>query len=399
MDAYTNRRKFVVQQKHLRVHSNSHSGQAVLYLNTPTYLGGAERSLLSLISHLEAGRFCGELVTSGDGLLAQAGKALGITVFQQEFPLISRRRPWPYLVSILKLAQIIRRRRIAIVHTNCDNSLPFVRHACRLTRTPYVSHVRDFARDWFGPGRGGTLRDAKYVIANSQSIAQTCRDAGVSEEKIRVVYNPIDVDAFIDVSPAKEACVRQEFGITNEDCVVGIVGQIQDIKGHDEYVTAAAKVTQQLRQVRFLIVGSSMTIETKAFEEKLRQKINRHGLQEYIHFTGFREDIPALMKVIDILTVPSWNEAFGRVVVEGLASGCAVIATDNGGIPEIIQDGVNGLLIPPRNPISLSEAILKVAGDSKLRARLIANGPTTAAHYSPERHVREIEHIYDEALD
>lgn len=372
--------------------------QRVLYVNTPTYLGGAEVSLLTLMEHLESDRYGAVLLTAGESTLGERAQAAGIPVHTQEFPWFSRRRFWEYPSSICRLARTIRGQAISVVHTNCDHSLRYVMHATRIARAAYVSHVRDFVRGWFEPDTLEALNHAARVIANSEATASVCIDRGVEANRVTTVYNPIDLAAFRGSSVTDRERFGEEIGVSAGALLVGIVGQIQEIKGHKEFLEAALRLCADFPGLHFAIVGAAHGQASRDFLSGLRKTVVESGWSERFHFTGFRDDIPAVMSALDILAVPAWSESFGRVAVEGMAAGCPVIAADAGGLSEIVTDGVDALLVPPRNIDALVGALRRLCTDSTLRNRLSRRGPASAKRFSADRHVSRMQAIYDSVL-
>lgn len=369
--------------------------RAVIYINTPAITGGAEISLLTLMQHLDRDRYVPLLVTAGEGQLAEQARQQGVQVLLQEFPWISRRRPWRYPSSIIRLAHTIKKYGPCLVHSNCDHSLRYVASACRLCDMPYVSHVRDFVRGWFEPANIDALNRAAAVVANSQAIAAACIKGGVAPEMLKVIYNPIDIAQFDLARRAGQGSVRDALGLPSDAFIVGIVGQILAAKGHADLLAAAPKVLAERHDAHFAIVGEASGKEAQSFRTQLFQLVAEAGLTGRVHFLGYRHDIPLVMRSLDVLAVPSWSEPFGRVVVEGLATGCLVVGTDAGGIPEIIRNEVNGLLVPVRDHDSLAQAIIRLGQDRVLAAQLRHNGIEMARHFDSDRHSRKMQDLYD----
>jgi glycosyltransferase involved in cell wall biosynthesis len=369
--------------------------RAVLFINTPTYVGGAEISLLALMQHLEPDQFVPHLLTTGDGPLLARTRAAGIPSLVHEFPWFSKRRPWRYGSCIGGLVRLVHRQHIKLVHTNCDHSLRYAMWTNRLTRIPYVSHVRDFTRTWFEPGKVAALNRAARVIANSRMTTRVCLEAGVRPERLVTIYNPIDLAAFGGLDDATRVRERRALGIPISAVVIGLLGQVQAIKGHAEFMQAAIQVAERVPDVHFVLVGATPPGEAaQRFAESVQRQARESVFPDRFHFTGFRPDVPAVMAALDLVAVPSWNEPFGRVAVEAMAAGRAVVGTNAGGLPEIITDNVDGLLVAPRDPRALAEALVRLAQDASLRARLARAGERSAARFSVERHVRAVQAVY-----
>jgi len=396
----------------------------VLYVNSVPYTGGAEISLLTLMAHLDRTRYCPHLVTKEQGMLSAQAVKYDIPVSMQSFPWFSRRRPWVYAESIWHLVRTIQENDIALVHTNCDRSLRHTMWACWLARIPYVSHARDCVRGWFQPENLAALNRAKRVIANSKAVANAFVEAGVSDKLVEVIYNPVDVARFSQAKPEAGIALRSSLGIPLDAFVVGLVGQIQPIKGHEGFIAAAAYVARAVRDAKFLIVGADFGTVSQVFLQRLKQSVAESDLSAHVCFTGFRDDIPAVMQALDVLVVPSWSEpsgciveeedvvdiaakrhsprllqvGFGRVVIEGMAAGRAVVATHLDGMLEVLEHKCNGLLVPPRDVRALADAMILLAEDTELRNRLGEGGRRTAERFAVIRHVAQVQALYDVVL-
>jgi glycosyltransferase involved in cell wall biosynthesis len=367
----------------------------VLFVNTPTYVGGAEVSLIELMKHLEPRRYIPCLMTAGEGALAQRARDAQIPMLIQEFAWFSRRRPWRYLACLMQLVQKLRELDVALVHTNCEDGLPYMMRACRWARIPYVSHVRG----WFRPTSSAALNRAARVISNSDATTQACLAAGVRRDRLMRIYNPVDLEAFGAPAAGARANLRAEWGVPLKARVVGIVGQIQALKGHAEFVHAGLALCERTPDVHFVVVGAPPPDASDlAFAVNLQATVGASRYANRFHFVGFRKDIPSVMKAIDILAVPSWREPFGRVAVEGMAAGCAVIGTRAGGLPEVIHHLLDGVLVAPNNVPELADAMFSLLTDASLRQRLAHVGVGSAQRFSTRAHVEAVQAVYDQVL-
>lgn len=368
----------------------------ILYVNAPVYVGGAEISLLTLMAHLDSEYYQSLLVVGGEGRLAEMARTQGLETFVHAFPWFRKRYPWRYPASIIRLAYIIVTQQATLLHTNCDHSLRYVMHAARLAQVPYVSHVRDFVRTWFEPHNIVALKRAAAVIANSKAIAARCLEAGLNPRQIVTIYNPIDLVPFEQVKAEKQITLRSRWNIPSDALVVGIVGQIQPIKGHREFILAALELVTEIPNVHFVVVGSTPPGKSNdEFSSELKQTVAQSGYARNFHFVGFQRNIPAVMSVFDILTVPSWDEPFGRVAVEGMAAGCALVTTNAGGLSEIVSHEKDGLVVQPKDVNALVLALRHLAHDPILRRKLSEEGPRSAKRFTPEKHVQQMQDLYD----
>ncbi|HAJ57172.1 MAG TPA: hypothetical protein DCL35_05320 [Candidatus Omnitrophica bacterium] len=174
--------------------------------------------------------------------------------------------------------------------------------------------------------------------------------------KIEVVYSGVDLGLLRPVYAADR--LRPDGGVYT----VGMFGRLEPVKGAGYFIEAAGIALKECDDVKFLIVGDG------SLRNELEDKVRRAGLAEKIIFTGWREDIDAVMSGLDILVLPSLNEAVGRSALEAQAMGIPVVATKVGGVPEIVKDGVTGLLVGPGDAGALAEAILKLLKDDKKRS-------------------------------
>lgn len=296
---------------------------------------------------------------------------------------------------IWPIINVIREHQIDLVHVNTG-----LRHgkpaiiASRLVRTPCVCHVRmldeliyfdklftRFADTFIFIS--GAVRD-NYVHQVGYSIPGT------------VVHNAINLDDFstdVDVS-----AVRNEFGWNRQESVVGVVGRLDWWKGHDDFLEAMAEVIQWMPDVKGLIVGapenSPLNLE---YHQKLQVVTKSLGLEDKVIFTGFRKDIPRLMAAMDVVVLSSSSpEPFGRVVIEGMAAGKPVVATAAGGVLDIVENGVNGLLVPPKDSKAMAAAILRLLSDpQKARQMGQAARRRVKEEFTVQSHVAAIQQVYN----
>jgi glycosyltransferase involved in cell wall biosynthesis len=164
-------------------------------------------------------------------------------------------------------------------------------------------------------------------------------------------------------------------------------------------VRAGFVLAERVPNVHCVVVGAPPPDAADlAFVADLEACVRASPYADRFHFVGFRTDVAAVMKAIDILSIPSWREPFGRVAVEGMAAGCPVIASGVGGLPEIIRDGVDGLLVPPQNAPALAEAMVQLATHAELRRRLSSAGVASARRFSTLAHVQAVQAVYDSVL-
>jgi glycosyltransferase involved in cell wall biosynthesis len=263
--------------------------------------------------------------------------------------------------------------------------------AAGLLRVPCVCHVKGFAKhNWLDRF---FARSVDLGICMTEAVRQDCERQRITAKRMTVIYDGLDVEGFC---PTREPlAIRRELGIPVEVPLVGIIGNIQTWKGQAVVVEAIREVKSAIPQIRCLIVGG-IHRNGKEYAEQIRRFIEITGLHDNIIFTGFREDVADLIGALDLLIHASISaEPFGRVILEGMALGKAVIATNMGGVPEFVEDGVTGRLVPPGDSKALARAMIELLGDAAQRHSL-GNHGRVAVHrrFTVEQHVREICQAY-----
>jgi D-inositol-3-phosphate glycosyltransferase len=222
---------------------------------------------------------------------------------------------------------------------------------------------------------------------------------------VRVIYNPVDSVRFDPKRIDREAA-RNRFGLARTDTVLAVVAHLSPLKGQDDAVRVLERLKPKHPELRLVLAGkakfttSSARLDSDAYEVELRRMVNRLGLERDVLFVGERDDVPELLRAADLLLVPSWNEGFGRSALEGMAMKLPVIATDVGGPAEIVRDGVDGILLAPRDPGRWALAVQDLLARADLRGEMGERGRQRAMQeFTVERHVRQVMELYDEVLD
>jgi glycosyltransferase involved in cell wall biosynthesis len=181
--------------------------------------------------------------------------------------------------------------------------------------------------------------------------------------------------------------------------VVGFVGAFRPEKGIEYFLEMAKLLLEKDPTVRFLAVGGESSVRDVGFLPRMKDYADELGLADVVVFTGKREDIPDLMKSMDVLVLPSLREGFGRVILEANAAGRPVVGADAAGIPEVIEPGITGHLVPPRDPVRMAEVVMGILADHGWRAQVAAEVPErVAARFAPERQVAALEGVWSRVL-
>jgi L-malate glycosyltransferase len=383
----------------------------VVYLSHTAEVSGGERSLLELLGVLP--ERVDPLLATPDGPLRDAAEEAGIATAciagtagsLRLHPLHTPRTLFQLARAGEQLHRMAARERAALVHANSIRA-GIALAAARVRGVARIVHVRDCLPR--GRVSDATLRliaaTSTTVLANSRYTADSVL-AVAPRARVEVAYSPVDVARF-DPSRFERSWARERLGTAGEHALLlGVVGQLTAWKGQDTAVRALALVRRRGIDAHLLLVGSAKFLarsarhDNAAYVARLRELVDREGLSEHVSWLGEREDIPELMRALDALLLPSSEEPFGRAVVEAMAMGVPVLATNLGGPAEVVRDGQDGVLLPPREPQAWADAIGELAGSPQLGARMGVSGRTRATEaFSLERHLESVLGAYERAL-
>jgi glycosyltransferase involved in cell wall biosynthesis len=378
----------------------------VLIVDQSGELGGAELALLPVAAAL-ADR--AEAVLLADGPFRGRLQAEGVKVSVLSDPrvLAIRKNSMGPRVALSALAGLwsqvralgARGRNCDVLYLNTQKALVLGALAKTICRRPVVWHLHDIvSRDHFGRAQLAIVRQlvrhrVDFVIANSQAAADSLTSlAGWPAEKMVILHNGISASPFDAVADADRDVLRRRFDLPAGVPLAGIFGRLAQWKGQHVMIEAVAAVPG----MHVAIVGSAMFGE-QPYEASIRAQVERLGLGNRVHFLGFQDDVPALMKAMDVIVHASVApEPFGRVVVEGMLAARPVVAAAAGGVVEIITDGVDGMLVPPGDVAALGAALTTLMNDPARRAALGRTARTSAGErFSLERYIAEIVRCID----
>ncbi len=208
------------------------------------------------------------------------------------------------------------------------------------------------------------------VVAVSGAVKDALIESGISYKKIDIIYNSIALERFSPDKVDRDA-VRREFGIESDTIVIGTAGKLNQGKGVFDLLSAVHRLMETYPNVRLIFVGDGSE------RTRLEQEVQRLSMHNKVVFPGVRDDMERMYAAMDIFILPSTcREAFGMVLIEAMAMDKPVIATPVGGIPEIVNDEVNGILVPPHNPEALSHAIAQYIKDDVFSRKVAREGRT-----------------------
>ena len=391
----------------------------ILYLNPIAQMGGAETSLLELLASVRAAEpeWQLTLVLGADGPLRKKAAALGVTVLVVPMPeRLARlgdsgsKKYFALLFGLLsaasylrRLARVVRTKRPDLIH-----STGFKMHLLSAWLTPQgipvIWHIHDYVRSrpWMSQLLRWHARRCAVAIANSESVAADIRAACPSLQRIETIYNAIDLRRFSPEGPSANLDALSGLSPADPDTIrVGMVATFARWKGHRTFLKAFSMLPPEL-PVRGYVIGGPIyqTSGSQHSAEELRCEADQLGIANQVGFTGFVSDAATAMRGLDIVVHASTApEPFGMVIVEGMACGKAVIASEAGGAAEIFEDGVDALGHSPGDAAVLAKLIGKLVSDQPGRIRLGRAGRTTAEiFYRGDRLAEKLVALYRRIL-
>jgi glycosyltransferase involved in cell wall biosynthesis len=332
----------------------------ILHTESSLGWGGQEVRVLAELEWMRAHGHWVALGADPRGVIARHARAAGIRFY----PLRTHKALLP--LEIPRLTAWLWWNRIDVVNTHSSNDGWLAGLAARKALRPMLLRSRhievDYPNRFFSRLAYRTL--PHQVITTSRRIAdRLVTELEVPPSRVTCVATGVDLDRF---RPDAPETLRQELGLGPEVSLVGMISVLRSWKGHATFLEAAAKVLAAgAGRVHFVIAGDGPG------REELEQKTAQAPWRGNVTLLGHRDDVPQVLASLDVLVLPSYaHEGIPQIVLQAQAMGRAVVATTIGGIPEVIEDGVTGVLIPPRDPVALEEKMALLLNDPGLRQRL-----------------------------
>jgi glycosyltransferase involved in cell wall biosynthesis len=374
----------------------------LLYVFDNLEFGGGERGFVQIINRLCRKKYKIMVACLPTGVFIEKIKGSGAQVSSVDMQ--NRFNP----MVILRLVNLMKRENVDIVHSQGGRADFFARMAAKLSRVPIVVSTVQMPVEGFNVS---TIKRLIYILLNRFSERFVDRFIVVSDalekmmiEKQRIesqrvvkIYNGIEIDEFC-MDYDKEAIhvksrFREEMGFSNSVPVIGAIGRLVWQKGFEYFIEAIPGLLKEFKEARFLIVGEG------ELEEELKVKSKRLGLEDKLTFTGFRSDIKEILASIDICILPSLLEGLPMILLEAMAMGKPIVATDIDGIKEVLADGEAGLLVPPRNMEALSDAIITLLGNEGKSYQMgMAARKIVKEEFGVDVMVQKVEKVYDDML-
>jgi glycosyltransferase involved in cell wall biosynthesis len=384
----------------------------VLYLQSNSEIGGSDVALLRLVESLDRTRFCPVIALPSDGPLKKDFEKCGakVVVVSEMLKLTTQNGSIHYLRYLLNypfavrcILRLIRSERIDLVHTNTLHNL-YGFAAAKLARVPHVWHVREIVRQpaFFGRVEAFLARHfADRIVTVSSAAAQIFRHkTGEYPSRLRIMWDGINLKRF---HPGNSGLrIRSELRLPREAPLVGLVCRLDHWKGVEVFLHAVSMCRKKCPDALYLICGGKVEGREEV-ARRTRRLAEELDLTDVVHFTEWRyrpEDMPEVHAALDVLVLPSTcPEPFGLVLIEAMASGKPVVATNDGGPVEICVVGSTGLLVPPQNPGRLADAMITLLQDPHMAATMGQAGRRRAEEFFDERrYIRELHLLYEEVL-
>jgi sugar transferase (PEP-CTERM/EpsH1 system associated) len=367
----------------------------ILFVNYSLDVGGIETLILELSKRLNPSRFKPEIcVLSTKGNLGNEFENAGITVHP-----LNKKEGLGWSIPF-KLSRIIKERGIDILHSQNQSSWLYAAIAAKLARIPLVHTVHSnvsfnnpHPHRWLLLQRH-LAKHTRLIICVANSNAKFMQEKQhIPAEKIRVVYNGIEPEIYSSAASDPES-KKMELGITKGDVIIGNVARFSPPKDHENLIRAFKQVLQSVPAAKLLLIGDG------PLEYKIKSLVSKLGLGNQVKFLGRRRDIPGLLKTFDVFVLPSSSEGLPMAILEAMASGLPIIATNVGGNPEVVINEETGIIVPAKNPGALAEATCRLLSNRNEARNMGVRGQNRVkGYFTFEAMAREYAAIYESLLN
>jgi glycosyltransferase involved in cell wall biosynthesis len=351
-------------------------------------IGGLEQMVLALSKRLHTGRFrCVLFCLGKGGPLAEMADAFGIDVTAYD-----KQEGLDYSLSF-RLARLLRRERIDILHCHNYGPLVYGSAAARMARIAgavYTSHgmITSSEKHQRLLFRLGNM----HIVTVSENARRLMlRSSGLSPQRVTVIPNGVDTKAFgkdLDVKKKKAS-----IGLSDSSRSIGIVARLSPEKDHETLFEAFACFSREFHDVHLVVVGGGDLLGD------LQNAAGRLGIESRVHFLGYRHDVVELLAIFDCFVLSSRLEGLPMTLLEAMAAGLPVVATDVGGNREVVLHEETGLLVPEGEPGLLADALQRIFADPETARRMGGRGRKRAReHFDLDKMVGRYVRIYDELL-
>lgn len=370
----------------------------ILHLVDCLHIGGGEMQMVDLVKRIDRSRFRPIV-----GCLKKEGPLLSV-LEQNEVPVeafpVRGKLFYPHsLKQILRLTLFMRREKVKILHTQDLYSHLVGVPAALLAGVPVITNRLDLGHTlnrWHRWALKILSFGITKAMANSQGVQRMLVDSEkMDPRKIALIYNGVDIDRFQFAalpSSSQRGSLLPEF--RPDDRLIGTLANLWPIKGHHILLEAAVRVVAYFPKVRFVLIGTGIR------REELEAVARTLSIEKHVLFLGSRQDVPDILSCMEISVLPSLGEGFSNAILESMAAGLPMVATDVGGNREAIVDGETGFIVPPGDPDALADRLIRLLEEPLLGQKMGRAGRQRIEnHFTLDRMVRETERFYDEILE
>lgn len=373
-----------------------YTARRVLHIIDSLDVGGTETQMVQVVRRLSS---LGYQVTvaclRAGGPLTEALHERSVRII--EFPKYRTLLSLPAVYQLFRLTWFLRREKVAVLHSHDLWSNLMGVPAAWIARTPIIlASQRNLAHlPWYTPFRRRVVRLiyrlATAIIANSGAVRKLLMEEfQVPAARVHLLHNGVDFDRF-NLGRGDRRKIDGNLGPETK-LILNVANMNSEVKGHAVLIEAARTVCSLMPQAKFVLIGDG------PLRPGLERSAKECGLQDNVLFLGRRNDVAEILSCADLFVFPSFVEGLPNSVLEAGAFGLPIVATPVGGIPEVISDGVTGLLVRPRDSQALAESILRVLKDPDLAARLShACRERVRAQFSFDRLINDLGRLYDVA--
>ena len=348
---------------------------------------GGQFSLYNLVKKLDRTIYRPILLCPSEGSLSHNFQKIGCDITYHSFPHIRFLNTWTIFKSFTKTFVLLKKLRVHIIHSDHPTDTFYLAFCSKLLRIPLIWHARVSFKSRLD---SINTKLATKVIGVSNAVSFRFQTGKRISSKYVTIYNGVDTEKF---KPDKNENLRNELMIDSDDRVITTIGQIKAEKGIFDFVAAVKLIQDRNPNCKFLVAGDGDENEVA----RLKSKIIEQSLQKYVHYLGFRDDIARILNATDVFVLASFRHVEGlpRVVIEAMSCEKPVVGTDVHGINEAIENGVTGLLVPPREPQKLARAIMiMLENENESRKMGIAGRKRVKKLFSIKKNVSKISKIY-----
>ena len=342
----------------------------VLFLTIDIRIGGAERLVLELVKQMDRSRFAPSVGWFVDQPAPKEFRELGIPLFP-----IQKAAGFD-LQAMRKLARVVRENRIDVINAHHFMSFVYAIHATRLAQHAglvYTEHSEDDvlrARGVWRPLGAMLLRSCDAIVGVSEGVSAALTSYfRLGNGRARTIENGVDLTRFGNAGPSR-AEVRKRLNLASGDIVIGQVANFRANKNHLFMLKAFQRAFAGRTDVKLLLIGQGFDGDPENSEPAISAFVRDHGLEHVVKVMGYRPDVHEVLRAFDVFGLVSYREGLPLSVIEAMATGLPVVATDIDGLRGIVQPGINGVLVTPDDVEALARALNQLVADAALRERL-----------------------------